>query len=812
MTRANKSWGFSLKHKHIARAQGRRSRPRLQVERLEGRDLPAPLTWAAGVNLPAARGGVVGAVQGLNILVFGGTTTDVTSVSANDPTWKASVSADPSVDAARESPGVGILPDGYVLVFGGRGNGSAMFSADHYNYLGTPDGDNPVNSGAAGMSWSRTLFGSATDENHHIYAIGGLGTNSNGGDGGGGPDAPLTSAEYYDQSTDTWTSIASLPQTLYSESAVADGNGHVFTFGGVDSTGAITSTVYRYTISTNTWDTVASLPVAVRDSAAVLANGKIYVLGGRTSNGATAAVESYNPTTNTWTTETALPSPVYGEAAAVDSLGRIETLGGFDTSGKGTAAVSISQELSNPDVAPTITSVANTAASWGNLYHYQVLSTGNPQATYSLTTAPAGMTVNSSTGLISWTPSASQLGSFSVTVQASNSAGQTSQSYTGTVGNPSPTIPTGFGVIAAGGDSVLLSWNASTDPSGGLSYGVYKVTAGPHHTTVYTLMGTTTNTSITLTGLTPGYSYLLTAKATDGAGRSSGYSNEMYATTYDRPAVYSPSGTPIPVTAKHPITVQLAALGANVTYTKVAGPSSMKINATTGVVTWTPRDLDANTDPYAIFTVSNSKGTSAQLVIYFPVAPNLPVIQYTSPNLVGGTLYATLNSAFSMNFSDSFSHSVITWAILNGPAGLTINSSTGVVSWTPSSGTDLGPYTVTIQATNYAGSVSVTIPLTVNFATAPGNFKASNLNSTAGTADLTWSAPTSSAQPISGYQITVTYTDASGTTHTNTIIVAGTSKKYTLTGLAKGTTYTVSIAALDALGDLGMPSLLTFSL
>jgi hypothetical protein len=190
----------------------------------------------------------------------------------------------------------------------------------------------------------------------------------------------------------------------------------------------------------------------------------------------------------------------------------------------------------------------------------------------------------------------------------------------------------------------------------------------------------------------------------------------------------------------------------------------------------------------------------------------LPVIHYTSPNLVGGALYATLNSAFSMNLSDSFSHSVITWSILDGPSGLTINSSTGVVSWTPSPGTDLGPYTVTIQATNYAGSVSVTIPLTLTFATAPGSFLASNLNSTAGTADLTWSAPTSSTPTVTNYQIVVSYTDSSGNKQTRTIIVAATSRKYTLTGLPKGTTYSVSIAGLDAIGDVGTLSLLTFSL
>jgi hypothetical protein len=813
MTRANKSRWWSLKRKHVARSPGRRWRARLQVEWLERREVLAPLTWAAGPALPAARGGVVAAVQGSDTLVFGGTTTDVTSVSATDPTWNATVSAEPSVDAARQSPGVGILPNGLVLLFGGRGNASSLFSADQYNVSGAPDSDTPINSPAAGMSSSRLLFGSATDENHLIYAIGGIGSSSNGGDGGGGSDAPLSSVEYYTQSTDTWTSVASLPQTLYSEAAIADGSGHLFTFGGVDATGNITPTVYRYTISTNTWDTVTSMPIAVRDSAAVLANGTIYVLGGATSTGTSAAVQSYDETTNTWTKETSLPAPVSSAAAAVDSLGRIEVLGGFDANGKATAAVSMSQELSNADAAPTITSTANTSASWGNLYHDQVLSTANPQATYSLTTAPSGMTINSSTGLISWTPTVSQLGSFSVTVQASNFSGQTSQSYTGTVANPSPTSPSGLIVDAAGGDSVALSWNASTDPSGGISYGVYHVTAGAHHTTVYTLMGTTTKTSITLTGLTPAYDYLLTVKATDGGGRSSGYSNYYNATTQNAPAVYSPSGTPISVIAKHTVTVHLEALGApTLTYAKVAGPSSMTINAKTGVVTWTPTDLDANTDPYAIFTVSNSVGTSAQLVLYFPVAPNLPVIHYTSPDLVGGTLYASLKSAFSMNLTDSFSHAKITWSILDGPSGLTINSSTGVVSWTPSSTTDLGAYTVTIQATNYAGSTAVTVPLMLTFASSPGSFLASNLNSTTGTADLTWTGPKSSSPSVTNYQIVVTYNDSSGNTQTQTIIVAAPSQKYTLTGLASGTSYSVSIAALDGIGNLGTPSLLTFKL
>jgi hypothetical protein len=661
---------------------------------------------------------VVAVSQG-DIFVLGGASPNVTSLTATDPTWRAAVGTEPAVDKARVSPGVGLAPTyGMFLIFGGRGNGSALSSADLYYYGGSPDGI-PINQSVSPMNWSRVLFGSATDENHHIYAIGGIG--KHGGGDGGGTDAPLSSVEYYDQPTDTWNVVASLPQTLYSEVAVADGAGHLFTFGGVDATGATTSTVHRYTIASNTWDTVASMPLAVRDSAALLGpDGKIYVLGGRTSSGVTATVESYNESTNTWVTESSLPAPVSSAAAAADSLGRIEVLGGLDGTGKPTAAVSISKELNNPDAAPTITSSPNTSASWGNLYHYQVLSTANPQATYSLTTAPSGMTINSSTGLISWTPTTSQLGSFSVTVRVSNTTGQTSQAYAGTVVSPSPTAPSGLGVIATGGDSALLSWNASTDPSGGLKYGVYQVTAGIHHTTVYTLLGTTTTTSITLSNLTPGFSYLLTVRATDGAGRNSGYSNYYYATTQNPPGLYNPSGTSLNVTATHPVSLQLAALGTpTFTYFMVAGPSSMQINATTGVVTWTPTDLDANTNPYAIFQVSNSAGTSPQLVIHFNVAPNLAVPQYTSVNLVGGMLYATMGQPFSMRLSDSFSHSTVTWSVLDGPPGLSVNATTGVVAWTPAPGILFGPYTITFQASNYAGTTTLTVPLVVTFATWP---------------------------------------------------------------------------------------------
>ncbi|OMH39304.1 putative Ig domain-containing protein [Motiliproteus sp. MSK22-1] len=85
---------------------------------------------------------------------------------------------------------------------------------------------------------------------------------------------------------------------------------------------------------------------------------------------------------------------------------------------------------------PSITSSANTTAVIDQAYHYdandQLEASGASPISYSLSAGPAGMTV-ASNGTLSWTPTAAQLGSHSVTLQADNSYGSDSQSYSITV-------------------------------------------------------------------------------------------------------------------------------------------------------------------------------------------------------------------------------------------------------------------------------------------------------------------------------------------------------------------------------------------
>jgi internalin A len=76
-----------------------------------------------------------------------------------------------------------------------------------------------------------------------------------------------------------------------------------------------------------------------------------------------------------------------------------------------------------------ITSTPVTTATVGQVYSYDVEATGVPAPTYSLITAPSGMTINATTGLIQWTPTAAQLGPNPVTVRAANSCGFGDQTF-----------------------------------------------------------------------------------------------------------------------------------------------------------------------------------------------------------------------------------------------------------------------------------------------------------------------------------------------------------------------------------------------
>lgn len=92
-----------------------------------------------------------------------------------------------------------------------------------------------------------------------------------------------------------------------------------------------------------------------------------------------------------------------------------------------------------------------------------------------------------------------------------------------------PGVPSGVAASATGANSVQVSWNASSDPSGIKHYLLYMNGA---------LKATVTGTSATVPDLAPITAYNFFVKAVDNAGNTSGASTTVSATTLRPPSVY----------------------------------------------------------------------------------------------------------------------------------------------------------------------------------------------------------------------------------------------------------------------------------
>ena len=615
--------------------------------------------------------------------------------------WNA---GDP-INKERVAPGAGSIADGRIALFGGQNGGQAIEETYLYDpiYGDHQDGAN--------MATPRAHGAYATDANTgFIYAVGGIDDNL----------SVLGTTEVYDPWTDTWTTVSPIPSARADFPAASDGAGTVFTFGGRRAgwgANDVTNSVFAYDIGSDTWNTRAPMPAALRDSVAVAGpnDGKIYVIGGRDATGPVASVYVYDYVNDTWEIETSLPAAISDATAVLDTDGRLMLLGGRDSLGQAISTVHVTQDLDAENLAPTFVSSPPIVATSTLPYSYQVVATGNPQAQYELLAAPtgmtldaagliqwtpdesqvgtqevtvrsfnlagtatqsysvtvtsaipaitsnpltsastgvsysydvnatgtpaptfamidspAGMTINASTGVVSWTPTVAQAGQYAVTVAASNSRGSDTQSFTiGVADRTAPTAPTTLAVSGLAETSVTLSWNASTDNVGVVKYQVYEQYkyGWRNSLTGYRLkQDNVSGTSTTVSGLTANTSYKLVVRAVDGAGNLSASSNLVTTKTYTAPTLATSSL--LTATANHAYTLQLTSVANPVpVFSIVSGPAGMTINATTGLVSWIPGTSNIGTVP-AIFRTTNVVGTR-DLPVNITVNSDAPVLSAT---------------------------------------------------------------------------------------------------------------------------------------------------------------------------------------
>lgn len=166
------------------------------------------------------------------------------------------------------------------------------------------------------LATARSQHG-AIAANGKIYVFGGVNTTG-----------PLTSLEIYNPATNTWSPGAPMPGASRGMSFALGFNGMIYVVSGYDV--SLTTSLYRYNPATNTWATLASIPDGVWEgAAAATSNGKIYVFGGEPSlGGSTNTTRIYNIATNTWSLGANMPVSVQQHAAVASKAGKIYIIGG----------------------------------------------------------------------------------------------------------------------------------------------------------------------------------------------------------------------------------------------------------------------------------------------------------------------------------------------------------------------------------------------------------------------------------------------------------------------------------------------------
>ena len=325
------------------------------------------------------------------------------------------------------------------------------------------------------------------------------------------------------------------------------------------------------------------------------------------------------------------------------------------------------------------------------------MSTNNPGSatlTYSATGLPAGLSINATTGAITGTLSsgADTNSPYTTVVTVTGSTYSSVQSFTWTVNTV---------ILANPGDQtsndsqpVLLSLMASDSDAGTITYSATGLPTGLSINTANGLISGVIGSSDDTTG-----TYNVSVTAIDGS-----HSATQHITWTINPlpalSVYSPGDQSnldsdpvfVPITAVDPF-------GSAVSFSASGLPSGLTINPTSGIISGTIGASADTSSPYSVtITATDALGNSATDTFNWTVA----ALSFTNP----GNQINSLDAALTLNLQAySPAGSTLTYSETGLPTGLSLNTSTGVITGTPSAA---GNYVVGITVSDGTHNVAAT--------------------------------------------------------------------------------------------------------